>query len=370
MGSQAQKTRLLLFTAFAADYPFGGGAIVQYLFPFLVQHFVIEWHYIQKHPLDQATIFKSTDVHLIPKKFWSYRRGVRRFLPFFNQLIIGQWVRHIKRQMLSQDRVWIILENHMIPFSEQLLASIPNYVHLSIHDDCRYNYDESENDGDTIGKILKRANSIDVIGANLQREYQKKFGVSSTIFRRGIDVDHLEIKWPKVKPSYRIVFVGSSHSEECWSRLLEKLAGLPDVRFEIVIYGPSDFTSQLKLSRNVQLQYAGVLNETDLNQKIRTYDFALFFWDHFARNRLAFSVSTKLTSYLQAGIPILGLISPLSEMRMLFDQGLALNIEKLTKETLQVWLGQGDAETKYRQFIDEHFNQEKLTNNFIRAITQ
>ncbi|HEY6163194.1 MAG TPA: hypothetical protein VI112_18345, partial [Bacteroidia bacterium] len=297
------KRTLHLFTFFACNCFFGGGAIARAILEILSDRFRLQWHYsdefMEKNDPD-PWVKEHVDCiafHITPK---------RRFLNTVIDLYIFyfQMPRYAKRmaeQLGKEEVAWIVLENKMIPFAYHFAKHCKCRLHISVHDDCRSYFTGYR----LIGKkrvlrymqeVFRKAGSADVISRSLADEYEKVFGVKAVVYRRGVDISQVKVKMPAVKKKYTLFFAGSSHSQKCWELLLKKL-GTFSSEFEVYLYGKSGYERNLPHAPNVRFVVKGTVTDDELVTEAAQYDFAVFFFDDLADHLLRYSISTKLTAY-------------------------------------------------------------------------
>jgi hypothetical protein len=167
------------------------------------------------------------------------------------------------------------------------------------------------------------------------------------------------------KNSYSLVHVGSSHSDTCWEILLQKLSAIESKTFEIHVFGSQGGYERFKpFPQNVSFVFHGSVPEREIYRRSSEFDAAIFFWDHFSKNRLKYSVSTKLTTYLQMMLPMIALISPLNEGHNLFSYGIGLDVKEMNEAKLIQFLNQEEFDLKLQQYVDNFFNQQRMLEEF------
>ena len=357
-----------LYTSFQADYLYGGGAILRYILPHISRICNIEWKYIERKKAEKSLFPQILNIKIKGFPFLSYYPLINRFQSVYDRMWVLVWVLIESLILKKNDKIWLILENDMIDFGYFLLKIKKNLVvHLSIHDDCLYNYPSLQrNNEDKLRYIFSKATSIDVIGFNLKEKYLKLFGISSIIFRRGVKF-HNYHKISSRSNNLKLVFVGSSHSDISWEKLLTFLEKLINYRFELNIYNDQDpFQKRgFKKLDNLIIIHKGIVDEEIIINDSKDYDLAVFFWNDFFKNRLRYSVSTKVTTYLSCGIPMLASIHPDSEHYNLFKYGLAFNIENGSEDDFKNWYENALFLINFRFYIDNFFNHQKMIESFL-----
>lgn len=319
----------------------------------------VEWNFIQRKPANPKTAFRLNGLIHKGERFYSYFPIVNRIQRLYDFIHIFFWA--LATPVRSGDRVWVVLENDMIGFAYYLIRLKGKFrLHISVHDDCRINYPSLErNDEMKIQYILRYAESVDVIGRNLQKLYQHNFGVRSIIFRRGVALNG--IRQIDVRTKYRLIFVGSSHSDKSWETLFNWMESAGKVySFELDAFTYHDFAHNLRIPSNLHLRVRETVDEDQLMEIARGYDLSVFFWNDFDKNRLKYSVSTKLTTYLRLGLPLLASIDRDAEVFDLFERGVAFNIDEAESAKFEKWIGSTDFARCFASYVSDHFNKKNL----------
>jgi len=389
--------RIVLITNIQADLIYGGGAILRKIFPLLLPKFQIDWFYILKNPENVSALREITNLKINRTALQSnltgypiipYLRKIHKNLGYRIQMKYQNlynitksyfWAKKIYKNLKEDDIVWGVLQDetvHVLYFLYK--KNIQNKLHLSIHDDCRFDFtnpDNYDSNHDRLKFVLKKAVSIDTIGNNLKDEYKRIFDVSSRIYRRGFKNDSVSPRPAVLKDKYRLMFTGNSHSNKSWFVLLDKLSILDTIQFDIHLFGNNYYIPEIqnyiseKAYKNIQMFDDGIIKESEILSKSKDFDFAIFMWDYFDYKPywMKFSVSTKLTTYLACGLPIIGLISRESEVFGIYDYQIAFDAEKTTKEGFAKWLNQENFKENYERFVRDYFNEELLDQNFLSA---
>lgn len=360
--------KIFLFTSFSSDYIFGGGSILRYILPEVTKTFIVEWNCISRKPIDLKSNLFLGNLRIKLHKFYSYYPIINRFQKKYDSLHIFLWVTLKALMLRKNDRVWVVLENDMVLLAYYLIKFSKGIrVHISVHDDCLSNYPFEElNDEDKIRYILERAESIDVIGENLRKYYFTKFGVNSSVFRRGVDFGKVkQVQYDK--KLFKLLFIGSSHSTISWKKLFEWIKNFgPNYKFEVDIYSSHDFLANIgTIPENLVINFKNTMDEEQILTVSGNYDFSIFFWNDFSKNRIRYSVSTKLTTYLRLGIPMLASIDTESEVYNLFENSIAFNIEKTDTQDFNNWLSKTDFNECFKTYISRFFNKTQLNNNLL-----
>lgn len=362
------KKKIKLYTNFQADYIYGGGAIVRKLLPIFQSGIQTNWTYFKRAHEDKQQRLQQNNVKYAPIELWSYKKGIRRFQKEYEAITFfcTAFCQAIKNRIFGYTHVWIVLDPGIIDFAYWLLrfSKSETVIHISVHDDCRIDYpSEKPTNLTRIGRILTRAKSIDVIGENLQQEYLKEFKVESFVFRRGVlTPPPYNAKTNSTK--LHLIFVGSSHSDECWNILLKHLSTY-NIEFHIKVFGASNFQKRLnEVPTNVSFMFMGNQPENEILSKHNEFDAAIFFWDFFSENRIKYSVSTKLTTYLQMGLPIIGLIHPDNESHQIFNYGAGIDITD-PKCNITNYLNNTNISENINRYVSSKFNENVMLRNFV-----
>ena len=354
-----------LFTFFACNCFFGGGAIVRGILEILFDRFDLVWHYSDEFIEQNAPDpWVKENVKCIPFHITRKRRFMHTLVDLY--VFYFQMPRYARRmaKALKEDEVaWIVLENKMIPFAYHFAKHCKCRLHISVHDDCRNYYSVYRFIGRKrtlryMQEIFRMAVSADVISRSLAAEYETTFGIKPVVYRRGVDISAVNVKKPVLKERYSLFFAGSSHSQKCWELLLHKLSSFK-VQFDIHLYGKAGYEKKLPCFSNVRFHAEGTLADDELLSAAAQNDLAIFFFEDLADHLLRFSISTKLTAYGRAGLPMLAIISARSELRDLFSSGIAFDILRSDEKEFLEWIEKFSAED-YREYFDRNFNNNSM----------
>lgn len=360
--------KITLLTSFSADYPFGGGSILKFILPEIVKSIAVHWHFIQKKNLNNELVPQLNNLVLHPLRLYSYYPLIRRFQNMYHAIHVPFLAIYLAIYLKRNDKVWVVLENEMIALVYYLLKLKKIQLHVSVHDDCLVSYEAVGNNESQVASVLRQAQSVDLIGENLMNYYKEKFGISSVVYRRGIDKQNernipLSLKERKI---IKLLFVGSSHSDTSWVKLfkwLESEAG--KYQFELGVFGSHDFiTHKISVPENLVVKFNPAIDEVQLRQLARDFDLSVFFWNDFNPNRIKYSVSTKLTTYLQFGLPMIASIGREAEVFNLFEYGVAFNFEN-PETDFSEWLSRDNFQIKFNSYIEDFFNKEKLNEGLL-----
>lgn len=317
-------------------------------------------------------------VHKYVRKSIGWRMRVSGQKNYIKQMA-ADWAAEIKAQLDPEDVVWIVMQNETVPMATELFKAVNNRLHLTFHDDCRFDFFAPEDYGanaDQIKFVCQKSTSADVIGATLQHEYKKTFGLESLIFRRGFVPNTIEAKRPVLKSDYHLLFIGSSHSDKSWQIAIERMSRLTGKKFTIHCFGhtkewlPNIITWVNNNGfDNIKLIDEGVLPEAQVIARKAEFDFGLFMWDYFDFKAawMKFSVSTKLTTYLGAGLPMLALVNSENEAMSLFDVGVAYNLDAAYPDSFEAFVSNHDMQVKFDQYIESYFNETRFNADFLNA---
>ncbi|MEW6469629.1 MAG: hypothetical protein AB1458_11930 [Bacteroidota bacterium] len=362
------KPTLHLFTFFACNSFFGGGAIVRDVLKEMKGRFDLKWHYLDEFDETNDTEqwvrqhVACEPIHILRKRRFLYTL-LDHYYYFRGMPALA---RSFAKHLPPGDVVWIILDNKMIPFAHELCRiNIKNKIHVSVHDDSRNYYKRykriSSTTNDYFKRIFSRVDSSDFIGKHMLEEYQKEFGARGIVFRRGVEAEKIQVKVPRQKDTYSLLFAGSSHSNACWVRLVRKLSAF-SAEFEILVLGNPAFTqgfeAELSQAGNIRLKKGGTVPDNEIAQHAAHCDLAVFFFDDLAEDRLRFSVSTKLALYGRLGLPMIGYISSLSELKELERRKLAFSLERSEAE-FRNWINDFSGE-EYKSYFRENFDGKKM----------
>lgn len=362
------KKKIKLYTNFQADYIFGGGAIVRKLLPIFGPEVELKWVYFKRATENKQQRPKQSNLKFIPLELWSYKKGIRRFQKQYEAITFfcKAFCQAIKNRIFGYTHVWIVLDPGIIDFAYWLLrfSKSKTVIHISVHDDCRIDYpSEKPTNSTRIKYSLLKANSIDVIGENLQLEYLKEFNVASFVFRRGVLSPPPYLAKTESHERH-LIFVGSSHSDECWNILLKHLSTYT-IEFHIKVFGAGNFLERLdEIPSNVFFTFMGNQPESKILSKHNEFDAAIFFWDFFSENRIKYSVSTKLTTYLQMGLPIIGLIHPDNESHQIFNYGAGIDITD-PKCDIPNYLKNTNISENMNRYVSSKFDENVMLKNFV-----
>jgi hypothetical protein len=361
---------LYLCTFFANNTVFGGGAIVREMLELLHSRFTLNWFYsdefVEPNPVDD---WVKRAVHGEPFHVMGRRKYLNTLIDYYLfYVVMPRHARRLARRLKPDDVVWIVLENKMIPFAYELVKRFSGKVHLSVHDDCRDFYDGyrfigREKTHEYLKTIFSKAISADMISKQLAGEYARQFGTSARVYRRGIDHSAIRVRKPVVSGRYTLLFAGSSHSNKCWNQLLDRLETFSG-EFEIHVYGKAGFAEHLPQKKNVKFILKGIVNEAELMRGAAECDFAIFFFDDLKPSLLEFSISTKLTAYGRAGLPLLGIISPRSELIELFTCGCAFDVLTGDERVFHNWI-RNFSEKDYLDYFDRNFNAARMREGLL-----
>lgn len=393
-----RKGNLILISNVQADNIFAGGAIIRKILDILPQDLAIKWFYPQIGTAKQEYLSSLTTrgIKLYPKQNKVYDQPladwVKRYIRpsiAWRMRIAGQksylkqwvkaWANEIIKEVGPDDVLWIVMQNESVYLAEILLRQVPNKVHLTFHDDCRFDFFDPDNFGintEALRYVISRATSADVIGHNLRAEFKSTFDLESFIFRRGFAPSSIQVLAPQPKDTYQLLFVGSSHSDKSWQVALGQLQKLSPLKFRIHCFGHTgswlpgvDAWRASSSIDNVTFVDGGVVPEAQLMARKHEFDFAIFLWDHFEFKSawMKFSVSTKLTTYLGAGLPMVALISPDNEAHNMFGAGVGYDLYQASAETFNSFVETPDMQAKFDAYINHAFNEVAFNHDFLHA---
>lgn len=366
------KPSLYLITFFANNCFFGGAAIVREILFAFQTSFQLNWLYSDEFlEINSLDFWIEKNVYSEPIKIPRKRKYLYTIIDYYLFYLKMPMVAYgIKRRLKQNDVVWIVLENKMIPLAFHMSRIIKNKLHISIHDDCRTYYSNYKFIGNNkidlyLKTILQRADSIDMIGDALLKEYNNSYHVNGVVYRRGVNISRVFVKRPSIKAVYKLLFVGTSYSNKNWITFIEKIS-LFKCEFEILILGKVDFVESINerivASKNIKIINGGIVPDNEIEKIASGCDFAIFFFDDMNEHLLKFSISTKLTQYARLGLPMLAIISAQSQLYELFIQEIAFNIEQKKQEDFLLWITHF-SEENYLNYFKNNFDDRKMLEN-------
>lgn len=392
------KGSLVLISNVPADSIFSGGAIIRKILSILPENLPIKWFYTVTKP-EQAQYLEpliSRGIKLYPKPNAVYQQPLADLVHKYVRKSIGwrmrvngqknyirkmaiEWAAEIRAELTPEDVVWIVMQNETVPMASELFKTVNNRLHLTFHDDCRFDFFAPDDYGvntEQIRFVCSKATSADVIGQTLQAEYKKQFGLESLIFRRGFVPNTIEARRPALKNEYHLLFIGSSHSDKSWQIAIERMSRLSGKSFVIHCFGHTkewlpNIVNWVAANGfdNIKLIDEGVLPEAQVIARKAEFDFGLFMWDYFDFKAawMKFSVSTKLTTYLGAGLPMLALVNVENEAMSLFDVGVAYNLDAAHPDSFEAFVTGHDMQAKFDHYIEHYFNETRFNADFLDA---
>lgn len=368
-----KNRKIFLLTYFPANYIFGGGAIVRELLNVLDKTFKITWYYTTREKIKIGSNEKSIDgillkkIALLPKI--KYTNTIIDYLFFY---IGARFIAYrISKKIKKEDILWIVLDKELIPISYYLIKHNNYTTHISLHDDCRSYYKPysliNYSTNHFLNTLFSKATSIDMISNKLIMAYDCYWKNKPIVYRRGVNVD--EIKSPKLKNNYNLLFLGASHSNLCWDLFIKKISEFK-FHFTITVIGKTDFLNYVEplinTTNNISIKTIGTVKEEDIQKHTKEMDFGIFFFDYFDVERLKTSVSTKFTGYARLGLPIIGTIYKDSEHFELIEEGIAFEIKDKTEVDFENWIKNYNTE-KYLNYLNEKFNSKKMLTCFLNS---
>jgi hypothetical protein len=364
------KRKLFICTWFEYKYLYGGAAILREALPYLAEKFEIHWYYYDAYPADNEVdnvlqYAKVYPIH-IPKGR-KYLNTIVDYYLFYQYL--PRQAKSIMKQVGPDDTVWLILEKTIIPLAYTFAKHKNFKLHISLHDCCRYFYDiyywiGREKTESYLKEIYGKATSADFVGFKMLEDYHERFGATGGVFRRGMITDDVQVKVPKPKSSYQLLFLGTSHAQLSWVNLLKVLGSYPQ-RFTITVHSDRNPLEGLVFPTNVVVDYRGTKKEAEIMAERDRFDFGLFFWEHMRDDVARLSVSTKFTTYARMGLPMIGGIDPRCELYEIYEFGMSYNIADHGTQTLEEWILAFDPD-RYKEYLRKRFDRDQLLQDFLR----
>jgi len=238
---------------------------------------------------------------------------------FTNSRALAQEVSDLA-QRINARGIWVILHGATIGIAAQLarICNVP--LHATVHDDPIYATAIRSRRlafftpliARDFGFVLRKARSVDVVSQPMAERYERKFGIQSSILRRGLTTP------PSRSPDYELSrdgltvgLLGNTYSYQqlpVLARAIESAANQLGVTGRIVICG-AGFGSRLKqdMQGKLEVEVTGHIPEPACISKLQRC--ALLYLNYpFGRlNRVLGQTSfpTKLSTYIYASRPIL-----------------------------------------------------------------
>lgn len=216
--------------------------------------------------------------------------------------------------------IWAILHGATIAIAARLARMQGVPMHATVHDDPVYATALRSRRlavfapliARDFAFVLRRARSVDVVCEPMGERYERKFGVKSSVLRRGLDIP------PSPSPAYdlsqeglTVGLLGNTYSYQqlpLLANAIELAAARLGVRGRIIVCG-AGFGSRLKqdLKGKIEVEVTGHIPEPDCISKLQRC--ALLYLNYpFGRLHRVLgqtSFPTKLSTYIYASRPIL-----------------------------------------------------------------
>lgn len=319
--------RIALFTPYSPKIG-GGSAQLRSLVPEL-REFDIDWFY-----LANAEVMSQAEHWLGPtlttRQFLSDLCSRTGFLPG-SRALVRNLVNHI-----HADLYWVVAHNEGISLAAEL-CEMGKRVHLTVHDDpvCMFKRSRKFRAfaplmSRQFSKLLKSAESVDVIGPWMQDAYKQKYKVDSVPVYRFVP----ELPRLSFQPDPGILaigHIGSVYHPEPIRHFLaacQRLASKTKRGFKVVRIGSSPQIDRLAFANPQIFENCGEQDEQKAIARLASCDFLYAMYPtgrHFQCFRQT-SLPMKLSTYIQAQRPIFAHTPP--------DSGLAQLISKYAVGTV------------------------------------
>ncbi len=312
-----KKRKICLFTAHS-PLTGGGGAILRSLIPNLTD-FDIKWHYTGNKPesgYEDGWLGDSVMGGSFVKDVWQ----TWKMLSDKNVPAIDHLTTRLKE--IECDVYWIISHNEGISLALELSRQQDRPVHMTVHDDwagalcarsVRYRFVGRKANELTI-KALKKVTSVDVISNGMQSYYRQLSGIKSFVCHRYLPVESINYDAALYQNKGDEIIAG--HIGSVYDRddfisfvsvfsLFAKSKGRQPV---VKMWGCHLTENDLPQDLKEYVSFYDTLPEKEILPQLSECDF-LYAMYPLKKSLHVFSktsLPTKLSSYLQAGRPILG----------------------------------------------------------------
>ncbi|MDB5875946.1 MAG: hypothetical protein JWQ07_5388 [Ramlibacter sp.] len=242
----------------------------------------------------------------------------------FHAGALAEEVREIARQRSARG-LWIIMHGAAVHIAAKLVRDGSLPVHLTVHDDPAYaNALRSKRYlalmpwiARDLGRALRGAASVDVIGEGMADRYRRMYGVESTIVHRGLDqAVEPSPGYDRARLGLRVGILGNTYNYEqltVLGRAVAQAASRSGTRGGVVVMGRS-YGDRLKaeMGGQVDVEITGHLGEAQGIERLREC-FALYLNYPFGRRDAVLrqtSFPTKLSTYVMAARPLLMHVPP------------------------------------------------------------
>jgi len=231
--------------------------------------------------------------------------------------------------------IWVVMHNAAVPIAAKLVRAGRIPMHLTVHDDPAFaNALRSKRYFALVPWIesrfayaMKRARSTDVICDAMDDRYRKRYGVRSVVVHRALDAPVASgPSYDAERHGLRIGVLGSTYSYEplpLLARAVELAANRLNLPARLRIMGKS-YGERLRdeFAGRVEVDVTGHVSEADAIPMLAEC-FALDLNYPFGRRDAVLrqtSFPTKLSTYIQAGRPLLLHVPPDSSVMPLVDE--------------------------------------------------
>jgi len=367
--------KICLFTAHS---PIGGGGAV--ILRSLVKHLPgsnITWKYISNQPTaGYEAGYMGTgfmDEGFISAITSTYKMLADQSCPQVDQLV---------KRLLTEDcdAYWIVSHNEGLRTALELTrVQKKRPVHLTIHDDwsgalaqrsLRYRFFSAIAAKLTL-KTLKSVNSCDVISRGMKAYYESLGGKNLKVCHRYLPLDTLGLKKNHQQThEIKIGHIGSIYDQRDMFKflfLIRAYAKIKDLPFSLHLWGFQMKGLKIPSALKAHIHFHQDLPEEAAIQELKkcSFVYAMYPMSKGMRTFTQTSLPTKLSTYVQTGLPIFGhgpSASTLSEFLRstgtgsLWSCGHQSEGFKVLKEVLEVPIG----EERFRAARNQYFGEENL----------
>jgi hypothetical protein len=311
------KKKICLFTAHSPLLG-GGGVILRSLIAQLA-NFDITWYYIGNKPAtgyENGYLGRGLMGGPILKDIWQTRQMLTG-----GKVAVIEEISH-KLLAIDCDAYWIVSHNEGLRIAVELVArQTQRPVHLTVHDDwagalcarsIRYRFMAGAAKQLTIA-ALKAVTSFDVISAGMQNYYLRLSGIKGDVCHRYLAADELRLNTVVVSDQFEILagHIGSIYNKKDFIAFLQMFVDLykseakkPVMQMWGCHLALADIPERLR--PNIRLY--GPLPENQVIPELQkcAFVYGMYPLGKALHTFASTSLPTKLTSYLQAGTPILG----------------------------------------------------------------
>jgi hypothetical protein len=309
------KRKICLFVAHS-PLTGGGGVILRSLVANLPE-FDIAWHYVGDKPVkgyEDGYLGKA----MMGGPFTKDVPGTFKMLAGFKSQYIDELVNKLTK--IDCDQYWIVSHNEGLRVAYELAKRQKRQVHMTVHDDwagalcarsVRYRFMQSFAKKMTV-KALKSVASFDVISTGMQAYYQQLSGLEGKICHRYLSAD--AVKAHAVTNENNEVTAGHIGSVYDRADLVTFIKAFSEYftakgkKPVLKLWGCHLTVNDVPAHLHRYVQFHQTLPEEQVLPELSQCNFlyAMYPLNKSLRTFSKTSLPTKLTSYLQAGRPILG----------------------------------------------------------------